>query len=165
MNTGALEGDLHYFQPAEVMQLLQIAQASGRFRLERGSEHVELLVERGRLISARTTGVAVRLGEVLVHRGVVVPEALDLVLTLQQDQPGERLGQMLVTAGAASAEQVADALREVVRRVVYGLLLWREGRFRFTPEVTATMEDIRLDLDLDRLILEGLRLADQKRAG
>ena len=165
MSALALEGDLKFFQPAEVLQLLQIAQASGRFRLERGSEHVELLFERGRLISARTTGVAVRLGEVLVHRGIVVPEALDLVLTLQKDQPGERLGHMLVSSGAASADQVAEALREVVRRVVYGLLLWREGRFRFTPEVTATMEDIRLDLDLDRLILEGLRLADQKRAG
>jgi hypothetical protein len=52
-----------------------------------------------------------------------------------------------------------------LRRIVYGLLLWRTGRFRFIPGVTVPLEDIQLDLDLDRLILEGLRLADQERAG
>ena len=164
MNDTALDGDLGWFQPAEVLQLLQLAQATGRLELERGKEQVDLLFEHGRLVSARTSGVAVRVGEVLVHRGIVIPEAVDLALSMQQDHPGERIGQMLVAAGAVTSEQVADAVREVVRRVVYGLLMWREGRFRFTPNLGSTSEDIRLDLDLDRLILEGLRLADQRRA-
>jgi len=162
--SGALQGDLAFFQPAEVLQLLQLAQATGRLELTRDREEVDLRFERGQLVSARTSGVAVRVGEVLVHRGVVIPEALDLALSLQQEQPGERIGQMLVAAGAASPDQVAEAVREVVRRVVYGVLLWRHGRFRFTPGSAATDADIRLDLDLDRLILEGLRLADQRRA-
>jgi len=164
MNAGALDGDLACFQPAEVLQLLQLAQATGRLELKRDEEKVDLLFERGQLVSARTSGVAVRVGEVLVHRGVVIPEALDLALSLQQGQPGERIGQMLVAAGAASADQVADAVREVVRRVVYGVLLWRAGRFHFTRGSSASAADVRLDLDLDRLILEGLRLADQRRA-
>jgi hypothetical protein len=159
----ALAGNLRYFQPAETLQLLQLAQATGRFHLERGEERVDFQFEAGRLVSARTSGAAVRLGEVLVHRGVVVSEALDLVLSIQKDQPGEKIGQMLVAAGAATPEQVADALREVVRRVVYGVLLWREGRFHFEPGAEQTAEHVPLDLDLDRLILEGLRLADQKR--
>ena len=61
-------------------------------------------------------------------------------------------------------EQVRAAVHEVLRRIVYGVLLWREGRFRFQPGETGVGEDIQLDLDLDRLILEGLRLADQARA-
>ena len=160
----ALAGDLKFFQPAELLQLLQLAQAGGRFEVERAGERVELFFEGGRLVAARTSGSAVRLGEVLVHRGLVVPEALDLVLSIQKDQPGARIGQMLVAAGAATPEQVADALREVVRRVVYGVLLWREGRFQFEPGAGPASDEVRLDLDLDRLILEGLRLADQKRA-
>jgi hypothetical protein len=159
----ALIGDLKHFQPAEVLQLLQLAQATGRFELLRGEERVQLFFEGGRLVAAVTSGTAVRLGEVLVHRGVVVAEALDLVLSIQQDQPGERIGQMLVAAGAATPEQLADALREVVRRVVYGVLMWREGLFRFEPGAERVTDEIQLDLDLDRLILEGLRLADQKR--
>jgi glycine/D-amino acid oxidase-like deaminating enzyme len=164
VNAPALEGDLRFFQPAELLQLLQLAQASGRFELERGQEHVDLVFQNGRLVSARTSGVAVRVGDVLVHRGVLTREALELVLSMQQDQPGERIGHMLVTSGAVTEAQAVAAIREVVSRVVYGVLLWREGRFRFAPGSEAGPEDIRLDLDLDRLILEGLRLADQKRA-
>ena len=164
MKSPALEGDLAWFQPAEVLQLLQLAQATGLLAIERSVERVELVFERGQLIAARTSGAAVRVGEVLVHRGVVIPEAVELALSVQQDQPGERIGQMLISAGAATQEQITDAMREVVRRVVYGLLLWREGRFHFTPGPAAAASDLRLDLDLDRLILEGLRLADQRRA-
>jgi hypothetical protein len=164
MKMSALEGDLGFFQPAELLQLLQLAQATGRFELERGNERVELVFQHGRLVSARTSGVAVHVGDVLVHRGVLTREALDLVLSMQQDMPGERIGHMLVTAGAVTEAQAIQAIREVVSRVVYGVLLWREGRFQFAPGSAAGPEDIRLDLDLDRLILEGLRLADQKRA-
>ena len=55
-------------------------------------------------------------------------------------------------------------MHEGERRILYGVLLWRDGRFRFHAGERATDNDLPLDLDLDRLILEGLRLADQARA-
>ena len=165
MSEAALEGDLRQFYPPEILQLLQLAQATGRLVLTRTSEEVELTIDRGRPVFARTTGVAVRVGEVLVHRGLVPREAVDLLLAGQEDSPGRRLGTMLVDSGVVTREQVEAAVREVLRRIVYGVLLWREGRFRFEPTARTADEDIRLDLDLDRLILEGMRLADQTRAG
>ena len=41
--SAALDGDLAWFQPAEILQLLQLAQATGALALERASERVELL--------------------------------------------------------------------------------------------------------------------------
>lgn len=164
MNGAALEGDLRYFLSTEVLQLIQLAQATGRLELERSEERVELFVDHGRLVFARTSGVSVRIGEVLVHRGDVLPEALELALALQQDLPGHRLGSMLVASGAASPEKVRAAINEVLRRIVYGVLLWREGRFRFVPGEVTAGDDVQIDIDLDRLILEGLRLADQARS-
>ena len=160
----ALEGDLRHFFPTEVLQMLQLAQANGRLELDRPREIVELFIERGRPVFARTSGAAVRAGEVLVHRGMISQDALDLALALQKDSPGERLGSMLVAAGAISPDQLQTAVREVLRRIVYGVLLWREGRFRFYPGERIQAEDIQLDLELDRLILEGLRHAYQQRA-
>jgi hypothetical protein len=52
-----------------------------------------------------------------------------------------------------------------VKRIVYRVLLWRDGAFRFVAGESASGEDVQLDLDLDRLILEGLRLADETRRG
>jgi glycine/D-amino acid oxidase-like deaminating enzyme len=159
-----LEGDLRVFFPAEVLQLLQLAQAHGKLELERPRETVELFIERGRPVFARTNGAAVRAGEVLVHRGLVSQEALDRALESQRARPGERLGSLLVASGAILPEQLQLAVREVLRRIVYGVLLWREGRFRFYSGERIEAEDIQLDLELDRLILEGLRHADQTRA-
>jgi hypothetical protein len=160
----ALEGDLAHFFPTEVLQLLQLAQATGRLELMREGERVELFLERGRPVFARTSGVAVRAGEVLVHRGHVRPDALARALEHQRVDGRRRIGELLVEAGETNPEQVRDAVHEVLRRIVYGLVLWRDGSFRFVPGEGGIGEDIQIDLDLDRLILEGLRLADQERA-
>ncbi len=164
MSTPALEGDLACFFPSEVLQLLQLAQATGRLELERGEERVVLHHDRGRPVFARTSGLAVRAGEVLLHRGVIGPEALARALERQRREPARRLGHLLIEQGDATAAEVRDAVHEVLRRIVYGVLLWRTGHFRFVPGAQAVPEDIQIDLDLDRLILEGLRLADQERA-
>ena len=158
-----LSGRLSHFAPAEVLQLLRLGQASGVLELESGGERVSLLCERGRPVFARTDGLGVRAGQVLVHRGVVTAEQLETALALQRLDPARRIGTLLVDRGAASAQQVEDAVREVVKRIIYRVLLWREGTFRFRPEGTVAAEEIQLDLDLDRMILEGLRLADEAR--
>ena len=160
----ALEGDLAHFFPSEVLQLLQLAQAAGRLEFTRGAEQVSLWYERGRPVFARTSGLAVRSGELLMHKGAVTPPALARALERQQVEPDRRIGQLLIEQGDASSDQVTDAVQEVLRRIVYNVILWRDGRFRFVPGEVAEGEDITLDLDLDRLILEGLRLADQERA-
>ncbi len=160
----ALEGDLAHFFPSEVLQLLQLAQAQGRLEFVRGTERVELWFERGRPVFARTNGIGVHSGEWLVHRAGVSAEGVQRALDRQRTESGRRIGQLLVEQGDATREQVEEAVHEVLRRIVYGVILWRDGRFSFVPGESGEREDIVLDLDLDRLILEGLRLADQERA-
>ena len=164
MSAEILRGDLKHFFPAEILQLLSLAQASGKLELERATERAEIFVERGQPVFARTNGATVRTGELLVHRGALSAETLQGVLD-RPGEPGERVGRRLVDAGVITPDQVQGAVRETLRRVLYGLLLWREGTFRFVPGEQAGGEDIRLDLDLDRLILEGLRQADESRRG
>ena len=164
MMPSALEGDLAHFFPSELLQLLQLAQAAGRLEFTRGSERVDLWYERGRPVFARTSGLAVRSGELLMHKGAISAPALARALERQKSEPDRRVGQLLIDSGDASGEQITEAVQEVLRRIVYNVILWRDGRFRFVPGEVAEGEDITLDLDLDRLILEGLRLADQERA-
>jgi hypothetical protein len=168
----ALTGDLGQFFPSEVLQLLQLAQATGRLELTRPDsrapgfvETVDVFFDEGRPVFARTSGQSVRTGEILVHRGHVTRETLDVALEAQRRQPGRRIGQVLRSIGAAAPEPVSQAVHEGLRRILYGVLLWREGRFRFLAGERAEDNDLPLDLDLDHLILEGLRLADQSRAG
>ena len=163
MTASALEGDLRFFFPTEVLQFLQLAEATGRLEFERPGERADLFLEKGRPVLARTSGGSVRVGEILVHRGAISRESLERALAEQRSRSPERLGAVLVAAGIATRDQVAQAVNEGLKRVVYGLMLWREGRFHFLPGERVQSDDIPLDLDLDRLILEGLRQADEAR--
>jgi hypothetical protein len=174
LSQAALKGDLGRFQPAEVLQFLQLAQVTGRLELSRlatgpavaqGSEEtVDVFFVRGRPVSARSSGQSVRTGEILVHRGHATHEAVVGALEAQRRGAGRRIGEVLAARGAVAPGLVVQAVHECVRRILYGMLLWNEGRFRFFADERAQEDDLPLDLDLDRLILEGLRLADQARA-
>ena len=159
-----LHGDLTHFFLAEILQLLALAQATGRLELERPGERAEVYVERGRPVFARTSGASVRVGELLVHRGALAAETLESVLSRPPAREGERIGTRLLAAGVTTPDQVQQAVRDGLRRILYGLLLWRDGTFRFAVGEQVRGEDIRLDVDLERLILEGIRQADESRA-
>lgn len=160
----ALEGDLARFHVAELLQFLQLTGATGRALFERTvqdvTERVEIRIDNGRPISAHTTGRAVRLGDVLLHRGMVEPWALAQALAEQRERPGMRLGALLVEHGEAREEQIAEAMGEVFRRLVCGLSLWTAGTFRFLPGMLDANQGIAFDTELDRLLLEGLQHAD-----
>jgi Domain of unknown function (DUF4388) len=161
----ALEGDLRHFLPTEILQLLHMAQATGRLELTREAETVDVFFDGGRAVFARTSAVSVRTGEVLVHRGIVSAPAVVQALAVQRThRPESRIGALLEAAGAVTRAQVTQAVHETVRRVLYGVLLWREGRFLFAAGERNADQDLPLEVDLDRLILEGLRIADQARA-
>ncbi len=169
MTQPALDGDLAQFQPAEVLQFMRLAQATGRLEISRPGGHgvaetADIFFENGRPVFAQISGLSVRTGDLLIHRGQATAAAVEEALEAQRRAPGLRIGQALRAAGAASPEDVARAVHDALKRILYGVLLWREGRFRFLPGERAGADDLSLELDLDRLILEGLRLADQARA-
>ena len=155
----ALEGDLARFGAGDVLQWMGWAQATGRVEFRRAGETIGLLLEGGRLVQARTNGRSVRTGDVLIHRGLVEPERLAVALS-DQRQHGGRLGERLVADGAADSEAVRRAVQECLSRVVYRLLLWKEGSFRFDPDAHADGGSLPVELDLEPLILDGLRIAD-----
>jgi len=159
----ALSGALSHFLPIQILRLLQLAGATGRLSITNGEEHADLFLINGRSAFAFTNAVHLRVGEVLVNGGDIRPEAVELTVAVQQDQPGSRLGRMLVESGVVEPARLRDAVLEVQRRIVCRVLLWEAGDFAFHPGERPSEEDITLDLDLDRLIIEALRIAAAER--
>jgi len=147
-----LSGTLSHFNVAQLLRLLQAARSTGRLELRRGNDRTDLFVEDGRTLFARASGATLRVGDVLVRRGQVRPEAIEFVLAIQKDNPGARIGRMLVESGALTEAQIRAAVLAVQRYIVLGVLPWREGAFRFWPNESVVGEDIRLDLDVDLLL-------------
>lgn len=157
-----LSGSLLYFLPVQVLRLLQMSGSTGRLELVRDGERAELFVVDGRPAFARTSGYHERLGDVLVDQGEMRAEAIEFTAALQKDRPGDRLGDMLVQSGALDPARLRAAVLEVQRRIICRALLWQDGEFHFHPGERAENEDITLALDLDRLIVEALLLAERR---
>jgi len=151
--TTALMGSLTHFSLASVLRLLQSSHKTGRLELQRGEERTELFLEDGSSLFARTNGPALRIGDMLVRRGDLRPEAIELALTIQQENPEGRLGRMLVDNGVVSEAQVRDAVLAVQRHIVLTAMKWRKGIFRFGVGERLSGEDIRLDLDVDEILM------------
>lgn len=161
MAVEVLSGTVSYLGVGQVLRLLQALRATGRLELERPTERTDVYVEDGRTLFARTTGTTLRIGDFLVRRGKARAEAIEFVLALQRDQPGARLGRMLVESGALTEPQIREAVLAVQRAIVLALLTWREGSFRFLAGERIEGEDIRLDLDVDQLLSSGLEIAGE----
>jgi len=161
----ALSGALVHFLPVQILRLLQMSGATGRLEIVHGDERADIFITESGSAIARTTGVHLRVGDILVEGGDIRPEAMELTVALQQDRPGDHIGQMLVENGVVEPQRLRAAVLEVQRRIVCRVLLWREGTFAFHPGERATHEDIALTLDLDRLIIEALHLANVADAG
>ena len=155
---GALEGALGPFVAADVLQFLRLAGVSGRLEFRRAGECIEVAFAHGRPVWARSNARAVRLGDVMLHRGWMSAEALAAAL-VDQRLRRQKLGRVLRERGIPD-EHVVAAVGEVFRRLVCLLSLWPDGRFRFVPGAEADPDDVPLELELERLILEGLHQAD-----
>ena len=159
-----LSGSLDPITPIQILRLLQSSGATGRLELVRGTERADVFLIEGRSAIARTNGPHVRLGEILVEAGLIRREAAEFAAAFQQDVPGTRLGQMLVDSGAIRPDRLIWAVLEVQKRILCRILLWREGEFTFHRGERGEDEDISIDLDLDRFVVEALRSREAPEA-
>ena len=161
----ALSGTLEHFMPVQILRLLQSTGSTGRLEVVQTGERAEIFLTDGRPCFARMTGPHARVGDILAESGDIRPEAIELTAAVQQDMPGTRIGSMLVENGAIEPERLRIAVLEVQRRIVCRLLLWNQGTFHFHPGENVVGEDVTLAIDLDRLIVEALRSAGDRREG
>ena len=62
----------------------------------------------------------------------------------------------------SSARSLRRAIEEQIKEVVYEIVRWRAGRFRFTSGRKPKAQDVFIDIPLDYLILEGLKRLDEE---
>jgi hypothetical protein len=69
---------------------------------------------------------------------------------------------VLVEMGAIDSVSLRRAIEEQIKEVMYELVRWKNGRFRFTNARRPKAQDVFIDIPLDHLILEGLKRLDEE---
>jgi CheY-like chemotaxis protein len=163
-----LRGDLRVVPLAEVLQLLDVQEQSGVLTVERSGARVDIYFRRGRVDQATADGVP---EEFLLGRFVLDAELMQradfeafLESRAETGKPAQRLiGQQLVKLGLLADADLKACLVRQSSELIYEILRWRHGRFRFSAgiELPPSVIDAALGLDVEAVLMEGYRRVDE----
>lgn len=143
-----LQGDLGAFSATEVLQLLGLARSTGILTVRNpGGEEIIVCFVSGHPVYGYSQDI---------------PSPLDglLMAGWQGEELWDRVVHM-VKQGRVDKSALSDALRKRVKEVVGRMLPWNEGEFTFLARKLAPEKLVDSDVNLESLILDLVRQADE----
>lgn len=156
-----LEGDLSRFEVPDLLTFLNMGRRTGALVLEQPEQETKMFFREGRPVFATTTKSALRLGSMLVKTGRVSQDHLGRLLDRHRSGTF-RLGQVLLSEKLVSEKELASVLKVQVSEVIFDTFEWTSGCFSFFDHVTPPATAVTLEMDLQNLIMEGVRRIDER---
>jgi hypothetical protein len=160
----ALRGNLEDFGIGEVFQLIGQQRKTGVLEISNASGRIQLRFDAGAVVSAAPVGEQpdASLGDMLVRRGVLPPEARESAL-VECAASLERLGTRLVEQGLVSSEELEATEEFLTSETIFDLLRQNAGSFHFTAQPVPHDRDPAKLLNAEQILMDGLRMVDEWR--
>lgn len=156
--SGVFRGRLSKISLPLVMASLREKKRTGVLSLVNAGVHKSVYFKDGSVVFAASSLTQDRLGEVLLRGGKI---SADEYLRLSSHiRGGQRLGKALVEGGVLSPKDLWWAIEQQVREIVWSIFSWEDGYFHFEEDDRPNREKITVDLDVEALIVEGIRRID-----
>ena len=156
-----LEGSLKVFEPSAVLQWLNLAETTGELELSVWNNSATIFFEEGHVTFASIANRPIKLGEYLVKEGLLGQKELDRALKKKGRKM--RIGDVLVEMGIIKRDVLRVAVEEQIKEVIYEVVRWDDGRFRFTQGKMPDNQEFLIDISLNLLMLEGLKRLDEEK--
>jgi hypothetical protein len=158
----ALQGNIGRFTLPEIFQLIAGSRKSGTLGIQKDDDIVMVYFKRGRIIYGYGPRKTYHLGQLLRDRGRITSEQLEEAVAAQaKSEPSVRLGRIMIEKKYIHAGDLDKAVREQVEELVYSILAWDSGTFKFYENQYPTDEEITVDISAENAILEGYRRIDE----
>jgi hypothetical protein len=115
-------------------------------------------LDRGRCVFATSTHPDDGLVSFLLRRGII--SLSDREETRKRLLSNKRVGTILRELGVLDAKDLTQMVREQLSEIVYDTFLWDDGDYVFVPGPLPSNEQITLDVDVARLVAQGIRRVD-----
>jgi hypothetical protein len=160
-----MQGNLKQIQLPEVLQFISMGKSTGLLTIkDRAGVETTLTIRRGKIINSSALERQRRLGDLLVHRGILKRSTLTQVLAIQRTaESDKRLGQILAEREIVPDETIKEVLRLQLEEEIWNLFGLEEGEFRFETIEEERLGDATLHMDIEPLLLEGTRRQDEWR--
>lgn len=157
-----LSGMIGAFTVPDVFQFLARTRVTGQLVIETDQDQAWIYFNRGDLVYARREGPTERLGERLLRLGYITEsQLLGVDLRYDLSPQDKRIGQIFLEAGTLAEGTLGKVVRGQIRETAERILGFEEGVFRFHEGRTPEGEDILLDVDLELLLMEGMKRLDE----
>lgn len=160
----SLNGRLEHGSLGDVLQMLEGQRQTGVLNVERGQHLIQICLRDGRVEIALSRGVDPEflLGRYLIEAGALTAAQLKAI----QEEPseGKWLGDRLLAQNLITEEQKQKALVRQTSELIYEVLRWKRGIFRFERFARLPQaQNANLGLPIASVLMEGLRRVDEWR--
>jgi len=157
-----LQGNIEKFTLPEILQLIAAGRKSGTLGLQRDNSIVMIYFERGDITYGYGPRQTFHLGQLLKERGILNAEQLEEAVAIQaKTENTKRLGEILIGREFIDRADLEAVVREQAEELLYSLLSWQSGSFKFYENQYPTDEEVTVRLSVENVILEGLRRLDE----
>ncbi|MBN2225760.1 MAG: DUF4388 domain-containing protein [candidate division Zixibacteria bacterium] len=158
----ALQGKIGRFTLPEIFQLVANSRETGTLGIQRDDDIVMVYFKEGRIIYAYGPRQTYHLGQLLRERGRITTSQLDdAVKTQSRQETSKRLGKILIEKKYIDRADLQEVVQTQIEELIYSLLSWESGTFKFYDRQYPTQEEITISLSVENVILEGLRRLDE----
>jgi hypothetical protein len=158
-----LEGTLKVFSLTDIFQMLGLQRKTGVLIVEGEDDTITISFLGGQVVAAESTARRLenRLGNLLIRAAYVTQEQLDRVLAIQKETQ-QRMGFLLVRERLVEPQELREALRLQISRIVYTAFRWPDGRFRFSQEGVVDYDaDHMAPVSIDTILMEAAQMVDE----
>ena len=150
------------FMLASALNLIQFNRLDGVLNVNRDQVRKSLYFRNGVYLAGRSNLIRDRLGHILVRVGMLSAERRDECIAALAD--GSRMGTILVAKKYLTTPQVYEGLRKQAEEIFFSLLRLDQGTFNFVQPLDMTEVPAMIRLDVEGLLLEGMRRIDEAAA-
>lgn len=156
----SLAGNLKTMPFADILQFLSSNMSTGTLQVRQHQIVKMIFFEKGKVVFSSSSDPKEYLGHFLVSRGLITEEDLRMAMDVQRNSK-MLLGKVLVMGGKVTEEQMAQMLELKTEETVYSLFLWDEGEFTFYQDEFINRLFIRISVDPQAMIFEGVLRRDE----
>jgi hypothetical protein len=155
-----LAGNLRTMPFADLLQFLHANHSTGTLQIRQKQIVKMIFFERGKIISSSSSDPKEYLGHFLVSHGLLTEEELRVAMEIQRTSK-MLLGKILVLGGKVDESQMTSFLKLKAEETIYSIFLWEEGEFTFYQDEFINRLFIRISLDPQSMIFEGIVRRDE----
>jgi competence protein ComGC len=158
----ALQGTLKDFGIADILQLIGQQGKTGQLCLANKEQEVNVFFKDGNIVRVESVTRKKKdlIGNMLVRAEVITETQLEEALETQR-RTLKRLGDVLVSGGAITADRFKKMMQLQATETIYRLFSWDAGTYEFKVEPVENDTEAITPLRAESVLMEGFRMVDE----